>query len=216
MSWQEWLQRKRGESGMDVRRISLADTSGWGLQDDGCLFGRPDGAFFSLQGFRVRVSDNQREVAAWDQPMLVESGEGACVLVYRREEAHLHCLIVAKAEPGNAVPGCVLLAPTIQASKANLEQVHGGRRPPRAELLDNIEPTWVRMHQDGGRVRGKWNRYAVVRSSKELIGATHDTERWCHIHEVFEAVMAGECNEHLKQCVLLLLMKEGFVWPIST
>ena len=204
-NWREWLAEQRAASSISVSRIPLADVRGWGMQEDRSRFGRPDGKFFNLMGAKIEVpGPGQREVQSWDQPLVEEVGEGAVVLAIHlnRKRLHYECLVSAKAEPGNDTPGCVLLAPTLQTSASNLEQAHGGKRPPRAELLDGRKVRWVRVLRDGARFYKKWNRYALL-DLNGFTGELHPDERWFTFEELKEAFAAGETNEHLAQAFFL-------------
>lgn len=198
-TWQEWLTEQRTKSTMTVSEVSLAGVSGWGMQGDGESFGRGDGRFFSLVGVRVEVPQG-REVTAWAQPLIKEVGDGA-VAVLKSTGADRY-LIAAKKEPGNSTrPGCLLLSAPLSASRSNLEQAHGGKRPPRAEFTDGYEG-WVEIPQDGGRFFGKKNRYAVIEVDPASV-TLRDDERWFTRDELREAVHAGELNEHLIQALAL-------------
>lgn len=195
-SWREWLAAQRATSTMTAEIVPLAAVRGWGMAESGEAYCRSDGKFFRLVGARISVpKEGQREVPNWDQPMLEETGgEGAVVLVKARGEERF--LIQAKAEPGNATPGCVLLAATIQASRANLERAHGGTRPPRAELLDGGLNLWLRLGQDGGRFFHKRNAFGIIEvDPREL--TLNANERWCTRDELRSALLSGDLNEHL-------------------
>lgn len=203
-TWQEWLVERRAASGMEVEELTLPDILGdegvkpWGLVRG--YIARWDSKFWRMIGARIRAN---REVPAWDQPMVeVLGGAGAVVLVC---DPNLHSyLLQAKAEPGNKTKhGHMLLAPTLQASRANLEAAHGGKRPPRAELLDGREIRWTRFVQDGGIFCGKVNDYAVTFADERSVGELRPDERWFTRREIKEAVRTGECNEHLLQVLAL-------------
>lgn len=201
--WQEWLAAQRAGSTMTVEVVPLAQTRGWGMTGE--TFCRPDGKFFRLVGLRVSVpKEGQREVPSWDQPLLEEvGGEHAVVLIRARGDERY--LLSAKPEPGNDRLGGVLLAATLQASRANLEQAHGGSRPPRAALLDGKEIAWTRLPMDGGRYYRKEVAYAVVVvDPADVVLAAN--ERWFLLHELRDAVRAGEVNEHLALVLLVALI----------
>lgn len=212
LTWQEWLAAYRANHAMEVRRCTLGalaqgipqDKSHtvWRMQPSE-VFGREDGAFFHLTGARISLRGGEREVAAWSQPMLVESGEGRVVLLRRG----IRYLLQAKLEPGNPVSGNrVLIAPTIQASESNLAQKHGGRRPRHAERLDTADgPRWYKAPQDGGRFDQKVNQYAVIPAGSRPIQIDPDSERWFDVNELAEVIVSGEANQHLREAF-------GFIW----
>lgn len=203
-TWQEWLAEQRAASEMEVEETDLDQILGpQGTKDWGMVagdVGRWDQTLWRVIGARIRA---KREVHALEQPMVeVLGGTGAVVLVC---DPNTHSyLLQAKAEPGNrAKRRYVLLAPTLQASRANLEAAHGGKRPPRAELLHEREITWTRFVQDGGIFRGKENDYAVILATEHQVGELRPDECWFTRRELKEAVLAGECNEHLLQALAL-------------
>lgn len=191
-TWEEWLAHQRSDSSMTVKKIHLEQVRGWGMQDNDTRFGRPDAKFFSHVGVQVSVpKPGQREVMSWDQPMCEEVGEGALVLVKAVGEEKY--LVSAKAEPGNDADGCVLLAPTLQASMSNILQAHGGARPPRADLVAS-NTSWWTIFKDGGKFYHKVNHAVMI----ELDGLEPlQNERWFTRDELRQAMFKGECNEHL-------------------
>lgn len=201
-TWRDWLVAQRAKSQMSAAVVPLVEAQPWGLQDEGARFGRPDGTFFNLVGVHVVA---QREVREWNQPLLQEVGEGAVVLLRSSVDAN-YFLVVARQEPGNTTkPGHVLLGPPLQTSWSNLQQAHGGKRPPRAELLDGQEIAWTTLTIDGGRFIGKVNRYAVVEASPDSLTLA-DNEQWLTRAELREALREGEVNEHLALALTLAVL----------
>ncbi|MEK7481139.1 MAG: NDP-hexose 2,3-dehydratase family protein [Patescibacteria group bacterium] len=202
--WQEWLAEQRDASTMEVTETELERILGaqgkkpWGMVAGN--LGRWDQRFWRVIGMSIIA---KREVPAWEQPMVeVLDGLGTVALVCD-PNSHRY-LLQAKTEPGNKKKdGHVLLAPTLQASRANLEAAHGGKRPPRAELLDGRELRWTEFVQDGGIFHGKVNRYAVLLKTEQSIGDPQPNERWFTHAELREAVREGACNEHLLQALAL-------------
>lgn len=190
---------------MTLTEFPLSECTPWGLQEGGNFFGQPLKQFFHLGGFYISASG--REVDGWFQPLLVENGEGAVVLiVHDMGKKGIRFLLQAKREPGNPTGGHILLAPTIQCSLSNLRADHGGKKPPRVELLpggDDVE--WQGQYMDGGRFNGKRNQYAVLLLNDQEISKVGDNlpnERWFTADEIEEALQAGEVNIHLARVML--------------
>lgn len=204
--WRKWLKEQRGRSEMKVREMPLKDVPApWGMQGSGD-YGRSDGQFFKYIGIEISVPKG-REVASWMQPMKVEVGPGAVVLIVNEND---EMLITARMEPGNPAENgfnYVLIGPTIQASKSNLDQAHGGKKPPYSELLNQIKDiAWTGLWQDGGRDFKKLNYYAIIRVRKDEITLLPDA-RWFTPNEIAEAITNGDTNEHLSQALALLVCK---------
>src|SRR3989344_4989951 len=168
-TWQEWLQERRAASNMKVTEIPLQAAAPWCVMNVKNVaggiphhVGREDGKFFTVNA--IRVGEANREVEGWPQVVIKEAAkpgeEGVVVLVC---DVQGNCLVQAKAEPGNDTPGCVLLAPTLQVSRANLGQAHGGKRPWRAELVgDEALDGAILIHADGARFLGKHASFIVI------------------------------------------------------
>lgn len=197
-NWREWFKKQVKDSGMQVKQMPLTAVSGWSMQDSGD-FGRPDGKFFKFTGVRVSMTKDQREIGSWDQPLIEEFGEGAVVVLKARNQDLF--LLQAKLEPGNdSKRGYLMLNAPLSSSKSNLLAVHGGKRPPRAELLDDSIDL-IAIPQDGGKFLGKTNFYgyqAVDPDSIEL----NANERWFSREEIREALAEGLITEHLSQALL--------------
>lgn len=198
MNHREWLAQIRATSTMEVVREDLDNLSPWGTQVvdlDGrrlATFGRDDGKFFRLAGFRVGKS-TEREVPGWTQPLVEEVGQGFTILVHGENEF----IVSARAEPGNE--GYVFLGPTLQASRGNYEQAHGGSAPPRAELYNDSRVVWSEQPQDGGRFYRKSVRIGILKlteSELDRVGLLSN-ERMFTESELLEAIREGNCNSHL-------------------
>lgn len=201
-SWQEWLASRQAASTMKTSRVPLDQVGGgWGMEDGGWCYGRSDRKFFALVGTQVCTGGGEREVAVWGQPLIEEYGQGVVVLIIDPTQDRF--LLRAKAEPGNAALGCVALAPTIQCSRSNLDQVHGGKRPPRVELLDDRQVDWIHILQDGGKFDRKVNIYQIL--YLEEVGELSADERWFSRSELRQALHAGVVNSHLAEVLALSL-----------
>ena len=96
----------------------------------------------------------------------------------------------AKEEPGNY--GKVQISPSLQATFANLNQAHGGRKPHFAELFisraDNVNvsilfDSW--LAEDGGRLHLKRNRGILLEvNEKEEINLPNDNFIWLSLYQI--------------------------------
>lgn len=205
----DWFEEKQAESTMKTEHIPLEEVGDpWGMHRG--EFQRKDEKFFRFTGAKISTGD--REVSTWKQPLLEELGPyGAVALV--QEKVSNQVLVTAKPEPGNDAKGRVLLSPSFQASSSNLEQVHGGAKPPLALILDMDESNNivnVDQSQDGGRYLNKKVNIRVIQIPNKEIIVEHvqENQRWASLEEVQEAILNGLCNPFLRDTVLHLLLKE--------
>ena len=118
---EEWLEEARVASRLHLREIDLDACTGWRLHDGRLV--HETGRFFSVIGVvphPAESSETSRPVPMIDQPEL-----GWLGFVVRKAGAGVEWLVQAKTEPGN-VRG-TQLAPTLQATRSNFTQVHGGQ-----------------------------------------------------------------------------------------
>lgn len=127
--WRSWLASHREQSSMGAEVIPVSQAGDWQVLVDesgqAVSVGRTDKKFH--QAVAVRVSNARREVSDYSTLLIREATkpgeEGLMILV---GDGQGNFLIQAKAEPGNDTEGKVLLAATLQVSRANLGQAHGG------------------------------------------------------------------------------------------
>ncbi|KKR48575.1 MAG: NDP-hexose 2,3-dehydratase [Candidatus Magasanikbacteria bacterium GW2011_GWC2_40_17] len=227
-TWWRWLARQRERSQMVVLPNTRLDSLGGGWGFDGTTFARADGKFFGLEGVEVRTAG--REVPGWGQPLLKEYGvdgsEDGVVVVPVEVNSFGHVqrvLLAARIEPGNPAtynaPGVhapdskkhVLIGTPLQTSVANLSQAHGGKLPPRAELVtmhankysNNPLIRWVTQPQDGGRYFGKSVRLGRLIVKEGDLNPLLPQERWFYPSEINSAFAKGELSNYLVQSLLL-------------
>src|SRR5262249_33702768 len=104
----------------------------WSRDEHGNLTHK-SGQFFRVEGARVD-SDNVREVATWDQPILTQPDGGVLGMVARETAEHgVQFLLQAIAECGNI--GTVHFGPATQSTWSNIRRANAGRGPPMLEVL---------------------------------------------------------------------------------
>ena len=200
-TWKEWFQGQVENSTMKVTEISLLETApDWRISVKTRNFSRADGEFFQYAGVSVETQGG-REVRRWKQPIIKQPGIGYIIFIVSKGEF----LLQAKAEPGNdPKSGFLQLNAPLSASLSNLKGAHGGKRPPRAELLDGkkYSLTKISVPQDGGKYLGKVNEYGFIRiEEKESVGLLNANERWFKKEELTEALKEGLLADHLLQAL---------------
>lgn len=134
------------------------------------------GRFFSIEG--LRAEDGDRIAAGAARPIIVQPEIGTLGLLVREFGGVLHFLMQAKMEPGNI--NTVQLSPTVQATRSNYTQAHGGSvvqyleyfaRPGRAEVLVDLLQS-----EHGSYFLHKRNRHMVVETAEDV--PPHDDFHW--------------------------------------
>ena len=146
----DWIYCKNKETFVDIRKIGFQDCAGW-LYD--ANIHRQDNSFFSIKGIRG---------TNFEQPIIIQDEIGFLGIIAKEIGKELFFLMQAKIEPGNI--NCVQISPTIQATKSNFTQRHGGKKPlfleyflrPKKILVDQLQS------EQSSRFYRKRNRNMIV------------------------------------------------------
>ncbi|WP_446040386.1 NDP-hexose 2,3-dehydratase family protein [Streptomyces sp. SID1121] len=151
-----------------VSRIPFDALDQWYSEPDSGNLRHRTGRFFSIEG--LRAEDGDRVTAGDARPIIVQPEIGTLGLLVREFGGVLHFLMQAKMEPGNI--NTVQLSPTVQATRSNYTQAHGGSvvrhleyfaRPGRAEVLVDLLQS-----EHGSYFLHKRNRHMVVETTEDV------------------------------------------------
>ena len=163
----EWIRRRNREVQVSVDLIPFSEMKGWYMDADGCIR-HETGRFFSIEG--IHVSTDVGFVTEWEQPIINQPEIGYLGILTKEIDGALYFLIQAKIEPGNV--NCVQISPTLQATKSNYTQQHGGRKPLYLEYFLKAKPHQVLLDQlqseQGARFLRKRNRNIIIKVDEEV------------------------------------------------
>jgi dTDP-4-dehydro-6-deoxy-alpha-D-glucopyranose 2,3-dehydratase len=151
-----------------ITNIPLLECREWAMDTDTGFLRHRSGDFFYVQGLRVGNSEGRERGSGWDQPMLTQVAfdGGILGMLRQRIDGVPMYAVEAKAEPGNY--RMVQMSPTLQATFANLNRTHGGRKPHFSELFELPGKHGCVVHfdqwlsEDGGRLTNKRNRGMLI------------------------------------------------------
>jgi dTDP-4-dehydro-6-deoxy-alpha-D-glucopyranose 2,3-dehydratase len=161
--------------------ISLSSFLG-DMNDNGHVFSDPHGGF-DVRHFRVRTSE--REVDAWDQPLVASTGEGEAVLLAKEMNGVLHFLFSCRAEIG--FRECFQYGPAIQNTGGVLSVVEGLCRDndilqsarSRSRVLLSC------LHSDeGGRFYQCVSRYSIMLVDDSVEDVATETMSWMNLRQI--------------------------------
>ncbi|WP_347359798.1 NDP-hexose 2,3-dehydratase family protein [Streptomyces sp. 150FB] len=184
-----WLTESKARYELDQRRVPLREVAGWRCDEK--LISRDDGGHFSVVGVAVRAQN--REVAAWTQPLLMPAGSGLAAFFVRRFDGVLH--VLAQARPTAGALDIVEVAPTVQCNPQRYLSMPPERRPAYLEQILAAPASDVRydalQSEEGGRFLDAHNRYLIVE-----VGADFPTEepegfRWLSVHQLASLIEFG-------------------------
>jgi oxidase EvaA len=167
-----WAVRRRTHH-CTVRRVPFAELDEWRFDAATGNLGHRSGRFFTVCGAR----------AGGDvQPIIDQPEIGVLGILVKRIGGVPHCLLQAKAEPGNV--NIVQLSPTVQATRSNYTRVHSGApvryldyfTQPDRVLVDTLQS------EHGAWFHRKRNRNMVVLTDEDV--PPHEDFHWVPLRSV--------------------------------
>ena len=163
-----WIERRNREVVVRVDKVPFADLKGWHFDDETGNLIHDSGKFFSIVGIDVRTNTGCEK--RWTQPIINQPEVGYLGIICKEFDGVLYFLLQAKIEPGNV--NYVQLSPTLQATRSNYTQVHGGKRPAYLEYFQDARPDQIILDQlqseQGARFLRKRNRNIIIRVDEDI------------------------------------------------
>ena len=131
----DWVERRNTTLTVDIKKrpFPKEEDSFWFLDEkDGFIRNRKN-TFFQLAGFRQMNGDE----LVCEQPVIIQDEIGYLGIICKVIDGTLNFLMQAKVEPGNV--NVIQISPTIQATKSNFTQSHGGRAPAYLDFFRECE-----------------------------------------------------------------------------
>ncbi|MEV0074164.1 MULTISPECIES: NDP-hexose 2,3-dehydratase family protein [unclassified Amycolatopsis] len=122
----DWFLERRRAHEYQVTPRPLDQLDGWSADGETGDITHRSGKFFAVRG--IHVETNRRAIGSWSQPIILQPEIGLLGIMVTVVDGEVHCLMQAKMEPGNI--NLLQLSPTVQATRSNYTQVHGGSRVP--------------------------------------------------------------------------------------
>lgn len=177
-----WFRECEASNAFRVRPIPFDAMDQWSFEPGTRNLVHDSGRFFRIEGLRVET--NFGDDTRWDQPIIHQPEIGILGILSKRFGGVLHFLMQAKAEPGNI--NTLQLSPTVQATRSNFSQVHGGHVPSYLEYFSQA-PAERRLvdqlqTEQGSRFLKKRNRNMIVEVEDEV--SVLDDFRWLTLGEI--------------------------------
>ncbi len=164
-----WIERRNREVEVRVEEVPFADLKGWHFEGETGNLVHDSGKFFSIVGIDVRTNTGYEQ--RWTQPIINQPEVGYLGIICKEFDGVLYFLLQAKIEPGNV--NCVQLSPTLQATRSNYTQVHGGKKPAYLGCFQNAKPDQIILDQlqseQGSRFLRKRNRNIIIRVDNDIV-----------------------------------------------
>ena len=149
-----WLKKEKKRNKLKVKIIKLIDLKNWNFNRK--EISHHSGRFFKIVGLKISTNFFKRN---WDQPIIVQNEIG--ILGILKNRSNNKYLLQAKVEPGNK--NKLQISPTVQATKSNYSQIHGGKKVPYLKYFLNIDKKYaVNQSEQGFRYLNKFNSNRIV------------------------------------------------------
>lgn len=162
----EWVEEKNRNLHVEISKIPLEEMNDWYYSLEEGVIRNQRGTFFKIAGFRAFRED---EITA-EQPIILQPENGYLGIICKEINGILHFLMQAKIEPGNL--NKIQISPTIQATKSNFTQAHGGNKPAYLEYFSNAHRYEIILDQlqseQSARFLKKRNRNLMIKVEEEV------------------------------------------------
>lgn len=178
----QWLEERKSNLKVCLDKISLEECIPWYYDRQDGMICNPKRSFFQIVG--IRQTKHTGEIV--EQPIILQEEIGFLGIICCKIHGVWHYLMQAKIEPGNI--NNVQVSPTIQATKSNFTQQHGGAKPAFLEYFLHMSTRDVLVDQiqseQSSRFLGKRNRNVILMVDKQI--EEPPTHRWMTLAQIKE------------------------------
>lgn len=158
----KWIGKLNETTLFDNTLIGFDQLKEWYFDEGGNLRHK-SGKFFSIEGINVKIIYGHT-IKEWNQPIINQPEIGILGILCQKRDGILYFLLQAKIEPGNI--NKIQISPTVQATRSNFTQIHGGKKPPYLEYFTDIHDRKIIVDQlqseQGARFLKKRNRNIII------------------------------------------------------
>lgn len=175
----KWIEQINSSTKVSILKTKLNNTDFWYYDKEKERIKNRNNSFFEIIGVKGEVNGKKIE-----QPIILQKEIGYLGIICKKFDGITKYLMQAKIEPGNI--NCVQISPTIQATKSNFMQKHGGNRPLYLEYFINADNHKIIVDQiqseQSSRFLGKRNRNMIIEVKEEIV--EHPRFRWMTLSEI--------------------------------
>jgi oxidase EvaA len=161
-----WIKEKNEKINVNIKKISLNDSDNWFYDKEIGVIRNKTSSFFQIGGLQ-QVIDGK---VVNEQPIIIQDEIGFLGIICKEISGILYFLMQSKIEPGNV--NKVQISPTIQATKSNFTQKHGGNKPAYLDYFINADRHEIIVDQiqseQSSRFYKKRNRNIIIRVEERI------------------------------------------------
>ena len=161
-----WIRELNNTTNVEIKKNSLYDSDFWFYDKKNGEIRNKNHSFFRIKGMR-KVIDNK---VVLEQPIIIQNEIGYLGIICRKFDNEMYYLMQAKIEPGNI--NKIQISPTIQATKSNFTQKHGGNKPAYLDYFINASKYRIVVDQiqseQSSRFFKKRNRNIIIEIDEDI------------------------------------------------
>ena len=155
-----WFIKEKKKHVIKVNITKLSSLKNWSFTNK--AISHKSGRFFKIVGLKIHTNFFKRN---WDQPIIVQNEIGILGII--KNKVTKKYLLQAKVEPGNK--NKLQLSPTVQATKSNYNQVHGGKKVPYLNFFLKLDKKGINNQSEQGfRYLNKFNSNIIVNVKSKI------------------------------------------------
>ena len=155
-----WFKTQRKINKINISFVDFPNVKNWTANNNEIFHNSKK--FFKIIGVKVKTNFYKKN---WDQPIIVQNEIG--ILGILKNLKNNKYLLQAKVEPGNI--NKLQFSPTVQATKSNYNQVHGGKKVPYLDYFLNIKKRFNHNQSEQGfRYFNKLNSNILIGIKKNI------------------------------------------------
>jgi len=162
----DWVECLNRTVQVDIRKIALEDSTTWFYDVQEGAIVNQGRSFFQIHGLRKTIGTQVQ----LEQPVFLQDEIGYLGIICKNIRGTLNFLIQAKIEPGNI--NKIQLSPTIQATKSNFTQKHGGKKTAYLDYFMQANRYHIIVDQiqseQSSRFYKKRNRNIIIMVDEEI------------------------------------------------
>ena len=180
-----WVKQRNKNVFVDIKKVKPDLKDGFWYYDEDCggIINR-NKSFFAIKGAEIYKNG----MLSCTQPVLIQNEIGYLGIICKKIDGVINFLMQAKIEPGNV--NKIQISPTIQATKSNFTQKHGGSRPPYVEYFENSKKYHIIVDQlqseQSSRFLKKRNRNLIILLSENDNIDVLPSHKWMTLGQIKE------------------------------
>ena len=182
----KWVAFRNQNLTVDIQKIPFSYDGFWHYDEADGYIRNANNSFFQLAGYQELI-DNK---VVREQPIILQKEVGFLGILCQMIDGKLNFLMQAKVEPGNV--NVIQISPTIQATKSNFTQKHGGAVPAYLEYFKNAKQHTIIVDQlqseQASRFLGKRNRNIIIYVKEDEKIDVLPSHKWMTLGQIKECM----------------------------